>query len=172
MGPNWENYCLNWLLIFLHPNLINIEYGSEIWYKVKTHDKHKKFHLSYMSTLGLRSQTTTDAVMSDTGHFPLQIRKNVNVIMYWLRLAKLGNEDLVRNAFNTLVKLHNFGQRNWIFLQQLQWMKKKIITSIKDSIFKTHRKNCMARKDSSESKLRTFQKFKTEYCMETYLLDL
>ena len=31
----------------------------------------------------------------------------------------------------------------------------------------------MARlKDDSEGKLRTFQKFKTEYCMETYLLDL
>ena len=31
----------------------------------------------------------------------------------------------------------------------------------------------MARlKASSEGKLRTFQKFKTEYCMETYLLDL
>ena len=30
----------------------------------------------------------------------------------------------------------------------------------------------MARlKDNSEGKLRTFQKFKTEYCMETYLLD-
>ena len=31
----------------------------------------------------------------------------------------------------------------------------------------------MARlKDNSEGKLRTFQKFKTEYCMENYLLDL
>ena len=49
----------------------------------------------------------------------------------------------------------------------------KFIASIKDSVFKTHRDNCMARlKNSSEGKLRTFQKFKTEYCMETYLLDL
>ena len=48
-----------------------------------------------------------------TGRFPLQLRKNVNVIKYWLRLAKLGNEDLVHNAFNTLVQLHNSGQRNW-----------------------------------------------------------
>ena len=51
--------------------------------------------------------------------------------------------------------------------------KNKIVASIKDSVFKTHRENCMARlKDNSEGKLRTFQKFKTEYCMETYLLDL
>ena len=51
--------------------------------------------------------------------------------------------------------------------------KNKFIASIKDSIFKTHRDNCMARlKNSSEGKLRTFQKFKTEYCVETYLLDL
>ena len=91
-----------------------MEYGSEIWYKVKAPDKHEKFHLSYIkSTLGVRPQTTTDAVMSDTGRFPLQLRKNVNVIKYWLRLAKLGNEDPVHNAFNTLVQLHNFGQKNW-----------------------------------------------------------
>ena len=65
------------------------------------------------STLGLRPQTPTDAVMCDTGRFPLQLRNNVNVIKFWLRLAKLGNEDPVRNAFDTLVQLHNFGQRNW-----------------------------------------------------------
>ena len=58
-----------------------MEYGSEIWYKVKAHDKYEKFHLSYIkSTLGVTPQTTTDAVMSDTGRFPLQLRKNVNVI--------------------------------------------------------------------------------------------
>ena len=65
------------------------------------------------STLGVRPQTPTDAVMSDTGRFPLQLRKKVNVIKYLLRLAKLGNEDPVRNAFDTLVQVHNFGQRNW-----------------------------------------------------------
>ena len=112
------------------------------------------------------------------------------MIKYCLRLAKLGNEDPVCNAFNTLVQLHNFGQRNWwtevsVLLELLEIdipdilttvpvdAKIKIITSIKDSVFKTHKDNCMARfKDSSEGKLRTFQKFKTEYCMKTYLLDL
>ena len=89
-----------------------MEYCSEVWYKVKAHDKHEKFHLSYIkSTLGVTPQTTTDTVMSDTRCLPLQLRKNVNVIKYWLRLAKLGNEDPVHNAFNTLVQLHNFGQR-------------------------------------------------------------
>ena len=49
----------------------------------------------------------------------------------------------------------------------------KIIASTEDNIFKTHRENCMARlKDNNEGKLRTFQKFLTKYCMETYLLDV
>ena len=74
----------------------------------------KKFiSATLRALLGVRPQTPTDAVMSDNGRFPLQLRKNVNVIKYWLRLAKLGNEDPVRNAFDTLVQLHNFGQRNW-----------------------------------------------------------
>ena len=80
-----------------------------MWYKIKAHDKQEKFHLSYIkSTLGVRFQTATDTLMSDTGRFPLQLRKHLNVIKYWLRLAKLGNGDLVCNAFDTLVKLHNF----------------------------------------------------------------
>ena len=118
------------------------------------------------------------------------VQDDVNVIKYWLRLAKLGNEDPVHNAFNRLVQLHNFGQKSWwtevsTLLELLKIddpdilatapvdEKNKIVASIKDSIFKTQRETCMARlKDNSEGKLRTFQKFKTEYCMETYLLDL
>ena len=81
----------------------------------------------------MRPQTPADAVMSDTGRFPLQLRKNVNVIKYWLRLAKLGNEDPVCNDFDTLVQLHNFGQRNcWtevsVVLQLLEIAETDILT--------------------------------------------
>ena len=96
------------------------------------------------------------------------------MIKYWLRLAKLGNEDPVHNAFNTLVQVHNFGQKNCrtevstllellkidepdILTTAPEDKKNKIVASIKDSVFKTQRENCMARlKDNSEGKLRTF----------------
>ena len=136
-----------------------MEYGSQIWYKVKANDKHETFHLSYIkSTLGVRSQTPTDAVMKKLDAFPYSL------------------ENPVCNAFNTLVQLHNFGQRNWwtevsVLLELLEIdepdilttapvdAKIKIITSIKDSVFKTQKDNCMARfKDSSEGKLSTVWK--------------
>ena len=66
------------------------------------------------------------------------------------------------NAFETLVQLHNFGQRNWwtevsVLLELLEIdepdilttspvdEENKFIANIKYSVFKTHRDNCMAR---------------------------
>ena len=45
-------------------------------------------------------QIPTDAVLSDTGHFP-------NVIKYWLKMLNAQADDPLRNAFDTFVQLHN-----------------------------------------------------------------
>ena len=91
-----------------------MEYGSNLWNKAGENKQLELFNLNYIkSTLGLRSQTTTDAVLSDSGHFPIQLRRNVSVLKYWLRIANLGASDPIRSAFDTLVTLHNYGQTNW-----------------------------------------------------------
>ena len=69
--------------------LPSMEYGSQKWYKDKVHDKHEKFHLSYIkSTLGVRPQTPTDAVMSSTGRFPLQLRKKCKCYQVLVKVSK------------------------------------------------------------------------------------
>ena len=78
----------------------------------------------------------------------------------------LSNYIIFGKEIGGLRYLHfsNFSKSmNQIFSQQPQWTN-NIIASTKDGVFKTHRENCMAKlKDSSEGKLKTFQKFKTEY---------
>ena len=149
------------------------------------------FHLGYLKrTIGLRLQTPTDAVLSDTERFPLQLRRNLNVIKYWLRMLNLQADDPLRNAFDTLVQLHNLGQSNWwtevtTLLASLEISdpeshelnlankNNKLLDTLKLKVYSTHMENCMARiKSNTEGKLRIFRTFKQDYCMEGYLLLL
>ena len=166
-----------------------LEYGSDLWYKARENRKLEVFNLNYIkSTLRLRSQTTTDAVLSDSGRFPVQLRRNASVLKYWLRIANLDISDPVRSAFDTLVTMHNYGQTNWwtevtTLLQSLDIsepetlaaaplkIRDKIWADLKEKIYDDHMKSCMTRiMDNTNGKLRTFLKFKKEYCQETYLL--
>ena len=71
-----------------------LEYGSQLWYKAGQNHRLETFHLRYLKrTIGLRLQTPTDAVLSDTGRFPLQLRRNLNVIKCLLRMLNLRADD-------------------------------------------------------------------------------
>ena len=126
---------------------------------------------------------TTDAVLSDSGRFPVQLRRNASVLKYGLRVANLGASDPVRSAFDTLVKLHNYGQTNrWTevttLLQSLEIsepetlaaaplkIRDKVWADLKEKIYEDYMKSYMTRIMNN----RTFLKFKKEYCQETYLL--
>ena len=143
----------------------------------------KTFHLGYLKrTIGLRMQTLTDAVLSDTGHFPLQLGRNLNVIKYWLKMLNLQADDPLRNAFDTLVQLHNLGQVTNLLASleisdpkfpelNLTDKNNKLFDTLKEKVYSTHMENCMARiKPNTEDKLRIFLTFKQDYCMEGYLL--
>ena len=111
-----------------------------------------------------------------------------SVLKYWLRIANLDISDPVRSAFDTLVTMHNYGQTNWwtevtTLLQSLDIsepetlaaaplkIRDKIWADLKEKIYDDHMKSCMTRiMDNTNGKLRTFLKFKKEYCQETYLL--
>ena len=168
-----------------------LEYGSQLWYKARQNHKLETFHLGYLKrTLGLRLQRPTYVVLSDTGCFALQLRRNLNVIKYWLRMFNLQANDPLRNTYDTLVQLHNLGQSNWwievtTLLASLQISdpefpelnltdkNNKLFDTLKEKVYSTYMENCMARtKSNTEGKLRIFRTFKQDYCMESYLLLL
>ena len=98
-------------------------------------------------------------VLSDTGRFPLQLRRNLNVLKYWLRMLNLQADDPLSNALDTLVQLHNLGQSNWwtevttllasleISDPELNLTNKnnKPFDALKKKVYSTHMENCMAR---------------------------
>ena len=127
-------------------------------------------------------------MLSDSGRFPVQFRRNASVLKYWLRIANLDASDPVRSAFDTLVQLHNYGQTYWwtevtSLLQTLEIpepetlaaaplkIRDKIWADLREKIYDDHMKSCMTRiMNSKNGKLRTFLKFKKEYYQESYLL--
>ena len=145
-----------------------LEYGSQLWYKARQNHRLETFHLGYLKrTIGLRLQTPTDAVLSDTGNFPLHFRRNLNVIKYWLRMLNLQADDPLRNAFDTLIQLHNLGQSNWwtevtTLLSSLEISNpefpelnltnknNKLFDTLKEKVYSTHMENCIARIKSEE----------------------
>ena len=152
-----------------------LEYGSQLWYKAQQNHRLETFHLGYLKrTIG----------------FALHLRRNLNVIKYWLRMLNLQADDPLRNAFDTLVQLHNLGQSNWwtevtTLLASLEISdpeshelnlankNNKLLDTLKEKVHSTHMENCMARiKSNIEGKLRIFRTFKQDYCMEGYLLLL
>ena len=101
-------------------------------------------------------------MLSDSGRFPVQLRRNASVLKYWLRIANLDISDPVRSAFDTLVTLHNYGQTNWwtevtTLLQSLDIsepetlaaaplkIRDKIWADLKEKIYDDHMKSCMTR---------------------------
>ena len=91
-----------------------LEYGSDIWFCKKSVHKIETFYLKFLkSTLGVRTQTTNDAVYAETGRVPINIRLQVKALKYWLRILKLPDEHLVKQAYNTLRYLDSLGQLNW-----------------------------------------------------------
>ena len=105
-------------------------------------------------------------------------------------MLNLQADDPLRNAFDTLVQLHNLGQSNWwtevtTLLASLEISdpeshefnlankNNKLLDTLKEKVYSTHIENCMARiKSNTEGKLRILRTFKQDYCMEGYLLLL
>ena len=165
-----------------------LEYGCEVWFQYKGVKQLEQVQLNFLkSTLGVRTQTSNDAVLSDTGHFPLLYRQSVRVLKYWLRIINLHEDSLLYSAYKCLYQLHTFGSVNWVTnikmlleacnLHDL-WDSHSVVNinetmrTVKEFLSSKYMNSCMDRVQNSGEgcKLRTFKLFKNEYRLESYLL--
>ena len=116
------------------------------------------------------------------------MRRNASVLKYWLRIANLDASDPVLSAFDTLVKMHNYGQTNWwtevtTLLQSLQIsepetlavaplkIRDKIWADLKEKIYDDHMKSCMTRiMNNKNGKFGLFSNLRKNTARETYFL--
>ena len=88
-----------------------LKYGDEIVYTDKTINKYENTHLNFCHAMfGVNKQTSTPAVMGDTGRFPLLLRQKT--IGYWIRIVSLSEHHHLKVAYQCLLNSHLEGRVN------------------------------------------------------------
>ena len=83
-----------------------LDYNSEIWFMNKQIDILEKIQIKFLkSLLGVRSQTSSIAVLGDTGRFPLIYRQQVSAIKYLDRLTSSDCPRLLSSCLDIQLSL-------------------------------------------------------------------
>ena len=169
-----------------------IEYGSEIWCPNKEMYNIEKLQIVFLKNIfSLNKHTPTLAVLGDTGKTPLWFRQKISVIKYWARIQQLPQNNILRQSYNELYRLHLAGHRTWvnkvsIFLeangqgylplscQLSNYETGTIIRKAKEIMF-THNQTFFfdnVNDSNSHPKLRTYKLVKTTFGTEPYILTI
>ena len=138
------------------------------------------------SIMGLPKQASNFGVKAELGRSPVFSFICSQVIRYWSRILHMSDDRLLKQAFYSELHIHNNGGTSWasFVIQLLEsinsasiWqnnttldkhvistLKSKVTNSLTDKYFKTEFGMI-----GSNSKLRTFAKFKSNYIMEKYI---
>ena len=93
-----------------------LDYGAEIWGAniFRTSNKLEVFHLKFIKTwLGVRKQTASAAVYAETGSFPLEAKRKVQILKYWIRLLSLPQGHILQQYYQALLALPST-KSNWV----------------------------------------------------------
>ena len=161
-----------------------LTYGSEVWgtdVNICIENVQLKF---CKSELGVGSKAATLAVLGECGRNHLSILCNIKAISFWIKLLSLPDENLVKSCYNLLYVQCERGKKNWASrIKQLlfqygygyAWLNQQIEDkNIFIKLFKTTLIDCdtqLWKANLNEmSKLSVFRIFKTDLCVEMYLL--
>ena len=163
-----------------------MEYTSEVWFQNKSINNLEKIHLSYMKNiLRTKTSTSTIALYSELGRFPIALRLKCRLVNYWKRLIGFNSRHPVKQAYNTLLNLNNMGQTNWcttlrnilsetnhLHLWDEQSITDKQYQLIKESLYTEFIKITLQQINNTDTnpKLRTYKLFKNHFQFKTFFL--
>jgi len=155
-----------------------LEYNCEIWFSKKKVLDIEKIHLRFLKCiLGVRTQTSTVALLGDTGRYPLLVRQQVSAVKYLQRFETISCPPLVRACYEIQKQLHTSGAPCWynrLFdvlrdngandLNNLHIIPSKLFTNAQINLFDEINNN------DKHPKLRTYRTFKRDMRIEPYLI--
>ena len=113
----WILRCLKTNVFFrmLETQVIpTLLYGSEIW-GLERQKKIETVHaFACKKFLGLSTKTPNHLVYGDLGRFPLHIYSYTRVIKYWLKLTKMEDVRLPKQAYLMLKNSNTACRQNWV----------------------------------------------------------
>jgi hypothetical protein len=154
-----------------------LDYNSEIWFSNKEIDVLERIQLKFLKNLlGVRNQTSSVAVLADTGRFPLIYRQQTSAIKYWDRLKSENCPLLLHNCYEIQLSLYHKNLPCWLtrlhkITSKLNINSDEIPASIITKLYEqAHSKIIMDINDNGKyPKLRTYKLFKGELRLESYL---
>ena len=155
-----------------------LEYNSEIWFSHKEIACLEKIQMKFLKNLlGVKIQTSTLAILADTGRFPLILRQQVSALKYYERLKSGSCPQLLISCYEIQKKLFNKKAACW--LSKIYTVIENHNTNLGDfnvnkvaaSLFEHAQCKIMNEiNDSNKNpKLRTYKLFKNDYRLEPYL---
>ena len=146
------------------------------------------FHLKFIKTwLGVRKQTASTAVYAETGSFPLEEKRKVQILKYWIRLLSLPQGHILQQCYQTLLALP-IAKSNWItYVKELlsslgnihsqHWVQQtdnlaKLTVPLIETIYTQYSDRFLSVINNGESsnKLGTYKLLKKHCSLEYYLL--
>ena len=90
-----------------------LSYGSELW-GVNIIEGVESVHTRALKRfLNVSVYSSNSIVYGETGRYPLSINHKINSLRYWLRLQRLPNTRINKQAYDMLVNLAEQGKSNW-----------------------------------------------------------
>ena len=167
-----------------------LDYGAEIWgaKTFRASNELEVFHLKFIKTwLGVRKQTASAAVYAETGSFPLEAKRKVQILKYWIRLLSLPQGHILQQCYQTLLALPS-AKSNWVtYVKELLsslgnihsqlWVQQtdnlaKLPVPLIETIYTQYSNRFLSVINNGESsnKLRTYKLLKKHCSLEYYLL--
>ncbi len=61
----------------------------------------------------VKPSSSTKAILTEFGRFPLKIKQKCQMIKYWKRILDMNGTSLVKKAYNSIHELYDLCQSNW-----------------------------------------------------------
>ena len=177
-SKEWGNFQPRlFLYLFDHTIAPILNYASEIW-GFEDWSKLETLHLKACKyALGVRSNTTTEAVYAELGRISLQHNRHTNILKYYARLSSLDSERYSSKALSMLSLDADFGHSNWVSqVRNLQDRYEIRITDnrtiIKAKVRKHFERQLLEKLKehiTDDKKLHLYASFKSNFKFEPYL---
>ena len=137
--------------------------------------------------LGVGKNTSTPAVLGDSGRFPLLLRHHTQAVKYWLRIRKMDPTTLPRQMYELLLKKDSLGYNPWItklknmlLFYDMLWLFESSLTDynihqvFKDNIYKQYETKWYNTINDYNKypKLRFYKTIKSKLSVEPYLTGI
>ena len=153
-----------------------LDYGSAIWGFGEHESINSVHNRAIRMFLGVHRFAPISAITGDMGWVPSKIRRFVNMFRFWNRLIKMNDNRLTKKIFQWD---KSFSHTNWSFeISELfnavslnHLFETEAIVNIDDARNKLieHHKTQWCIRSQSFPKLRTYTRYKTDFCTEPFV---